>query len=754
MSVDETSKDSNSKELRVKYLEGLVQWYLFGMETLTSLGELQHEAGVKDPRETFRICQSHLERILRFEVFGFFLVNDGDNDFILEQWTPDEAKANIQSEVDRLIEDGTFSWALNQNRSVVVKSRERDKSIILHVLTTKSRIRGMFYGVVSDETDNINEAISYPLSIILQNTAYALESSYLYGLYYEQNRSLEEKVRLRTLELEEQARIMKEEISYRNLAEEALMVAKDEAEVAARAKGEFLDNVSHEIRTPLNAILGFCEILQYEMEEAGNSDFKDELKSIDSAGKHLLSLINDILDLSKVQSGRMELHIENLDIQSLAQMVAGSLRPLAEKNENQLLLDCPKDIGYMMGDETRIRQILLNLLGNACKFTQAGDVLLSVRRNAVRGRQYVCFDVSDTGIGIDMEDQEGLFDEFTQADSSTTRKYGGSGLGLAISRRLSRLMKGDVTVKSELGKGSTFTLTLPLDVSRSVKTTPDFADEPARAPFDYEWKEPSLSPEEPRTQSSDEKTLPAERERDVILLIDEDPMVRHLITRFLKKNEFEVEMASVQEGIQKALEIRPWLIVIDLKTDSLEGWSTLNNLKNNPALTTIPVILLSLQDEKPKSEASGAAECLRKPLDWELFLKTVQTYRKPLESSAALLVQNDLICREMMRKILVMEGWKVLLAESNKVAFTSLEETIPKMIILDLTSSQADGIQFLQQLSKIEELKDVPVLALSGNELSLEERSDLGDGVVKVFQKGNYTKAALISETRKYASKS
>lgn len=754
MSADETSKDSDNKNLRVKYLEGLVQWYLFGMETLTSLGELQHEAGVKNPRETLKISQSHLERILKFDNFGFYLVNDGDNDFNLAHWTPENARNDIQREVDRLIDDGTFSWALNQNRSVVVKSSERGKSIILHVLATKSRIRGMFYGVVSEETKNVNEAVSYLLSIILQNTAYALESSYLYSLYYEQNKRLEEKVRVRTHELEEQARILKEEISYRNLAEEALMVAKDEAEVAARAKGEFLDNVSHEIRTPLNAILGFCEILQYEMEEAGNSDFKDELKAIDSAGKHLLSLINDILDLSKVQSGRMELHIENLDIQSLVQMVVGALCPLAQKNENQLLLDCPKDIGFMMGDETRIRQILLNLLGNACKFTQNGDVSLSVSREVVSGGKYVRFDISDTGIGIEPTNLEGLFDEFTQADSSTTRKYGGSGLGLAISRRLSRLMKGDVTVKSAPGKGSTFTLSLPLDVSRQVKMAPEFGDESPDRTSDFEWQEPSKPLDQPETQTSDEKPLSSGTERDVVLLIDEDPMVRHLITRFLKKNRFEVETASIQDGIPKALEIRPWLIVIDLKTDSSEGWGVLNNLKNNPALTTIPVILLSLQDEKQKSEASGAAECLRKPLEWDLFLKTVQTYRKPVEASAALLVQKDLICREMMRKILVMEGWKVLLAENNKTAFSSLEIAVPKMVILDLTSSQTDGIDFLRQLRRTENLREVPVLALSGNELSLEERSDLGEGVVKIFQKGNYTKASLIAETRKYSSKS
>ena len=240
-----------------------------------------------------------------------------------------------------------------------------------------------------------------------------------------------------------------------------LTVARDQAMEASRTKSQFLANMSHELRTPLNAIIGITELLEEDARDDGQDDYFEPLERISRAGRHLLHLIDEVLDLSKIEAGRVELHVEAIDIAGLMGELATTAQPLAGKKGNRLAVRHPRDFGAMQGDPTRVRQIVLNLLSNACKFTEGGEVSLTVERRRVRGRDWVEFAVSDTGIGMTPEQQTRVFEEFAQADSSTTRKYGGTGLGLPISRRLCRMMGGDMTVVSEPGVGSTFTARLP-----------------------------------------------------------------------------------------------------------------------------------------------------------------------------------------------------------------------------------------------------------------------------------------------------
>src|SRR5713101_7245386 len=322
-----------------------------------------------------------------------------------------------------------------------------------------------------------------------------------------------------------------------------LTVAKEGAEQANRTKSAFLANMSHELRTPLNAIIGYSEMLQEEAEDSGNEEAIPDLKKIHGAGKHLLALINDILDLSKIEAGKMELFLETFEVRHLVEEVRSTIHPLIEKNCNVLEVDCPTDLGAMHADVTRVRQVLFNLLSNASKFTEKGAVGLKVRRQDAADGSWMVFAVSDTGIGMTPEQLGKLFQAFSQADASTSRKYGGTGLGLVISRRFAQMMGGDVTVESEYGKGSVFTVRLPAQVARRSKDAtipPTMAGALGLAAA-------------PTTDSGSIVAEPATPAKGTVLVIDDDPSACELMVRSLSKEGFRVVTAGGgEDGLRLA----------------------------------------------------------------------------------------------------------------------------------------------------------------------------------------------------------
>jgi signal transduction histidine kinase len=299
---------------------------------------------------------------------------------------------------------------------------------------------------------------------------------------------------------------------------EALQQVKDIAEAANHAKSAFLASMSHELRTPLNAIIGYSEMLQEEAADLGQEGFVSDLQKIRAAGKHLLALINDVLDLSKIEAGKMDLFLETFDVATMIQDVVTTMTPLAEKNANTLAVDCASELGTMRADLTKVRQVLFNLLSNACKFTRQGTIMLAVSREAGDGAAWITFRVSDTGIDITLEQMEKLFQAFSQAETSTTRQYGGTGLGLAITRHFCKMMGGDITVDSTVGTGAAFTVRLPVAVV-DPKTTgaPRAAGSPA-----------SVLPEGTPT----------------VLVIDDDPTVHDPMQRFLNKEGLRMVAAT------------------------------------------------------------------------------------------------------------------------------------------------------------------------------------------------------------------
>jgi len=502
--------------------------------------------------------------------------------------------------------------------------------------------------------------------------------------------------------------------------------SEQKALAATQAKSAFLASMSHELRTPLTAIIGFSEMLQAEAEAEGRKQQAEDLFRINDSAKQLLGLINGLLDLSKIEAGKMELHLEWFDLDGLVGEVANTVQPLVEKKGNRLVLELPEKIGTIRADLVKVRQCLFNLLGNANKFTDNGTVSLRVRRvpavsapdQTIPGKARVELCVADTGIGMTAEQTGRIFEAFAQAESATARRYGGTGLGLAITKQFCEMMGGSVRVESELGKGSTFTMELPVEVGRREP-----AERPAAAP------------------------VPPGQE--CVLVIDDDPKVQRLIEMTLKPEGYALRFASDgREGLRLAQELRPGVITLDVLMPDMDGWSVLSALKANPELANIPVIMLTIIEDKDIGFALGASEYLVKPIDRNQLLAVLRKYLREQPVGRVLVVEDDADLRGVLRRTLEMEKWTVAEADNGLVALERIQASIPSVIILDLLMPVMDGFAVLAELRKRDEWRQIPVVVITAKDLTQEERERLCGQTEKVLEKGSYVRADLLREVR------
>jgi signal transduction histidine kinase/DNA-binding response OmpR family regulator len=483
---------------------------------------------------------------------------------------------------------------------------------------------------------------------------------------------------------------------------------------ASQHKSQFLANMSHELRTPLNAIISVTEMLREDAEA-----FKQDVEPLDrvlGAGRHLLALINDILDLSKIEAGRMELQLEPFALAPLIANVVKTIEPLAAKNGNQVAVHCDAGIGTMHADQMRLRQTLLNLLSNANKFTDHGTITIDARQKQEDGRDWITISVTDTGIGMTAEQMGKLFQEFSQADASTTRKFGGTGLGLAISKRFCQMMGGDITVESAPGRGSTFTIRLPRvaqsDEALVIEARGETRAQPARS-------------------------IQEQAEEPLILVVDDDATVRELVQRHLERAGFAVVAArGGQEGLRLVRELRPAAVTLDIMMPDLDGWTVLAAIKGDPALASTPVVLMSIVDHKNRGYALGAADYLVKPVDRSKLLETL-TGICGSTAGRALLIDDDDVVRRGVRQALEPIGWRVTEAENGEVAVEVLAAGRPDVIILDLMMPKMDGFEFLDKLLSRPAGQDIPVVIITAKDLTQEDRDRLNGGVERIIQKSD-----------------
>jgi CheY-like chemotaxis protein/nitrogen-specific signal transduction histidine kinase len=502
---------------------------------------------------------------------------------------------------------------------------------------------------------------------------------------------------------------------------EAAGVAKVAAEKADAAKSTFMANMSHELRTPLNAVIGYSEMLQEEAQDLGQDEFIPDLKKINAAGRHLLELINSVLDLSKIEAGKMELYLESFEVKNLIADVSAVIDPLIAKNANRLEINCAPDLGAMRADLTKVRQVLFNLLSNASKFTESGTVTLDVERRGGEAGDWLIFRVIDTGIGMTPEQTAKLFQPFTQADASTTRQYGGTGLGLTITKKFSEMMGGAVSVESEPGRGTTFTVELPAQVGE----------------------------EKPQAERAVAPLFEVRADAPLILVIDDDPAVQELMTRFLNREGFRVGSAlGGQEGLRLARELRPAAITLDVMMPGMDGWAVLSALKTDAVTADLPVIMLTIVDDKNLGYALGAAEYLNKPIDRERLLTLLEKYRPEIHTGSVLVVEDDAATREMLRRLLEKEGWQVTEAENGRVGLERLEKHAPNVILLDLMMPEMDGFAFVEELQKGPLRRSIPVIVITAKDVTVEDRLRLNGYVEKILEKGAFSREELLREVR------
>lgn len=505
-------------------------------------------------------------------------------------------------------------------------------------------------------------------------------------------------------------------ISFNNIASE-LISARDRALEANRAKSVFLANMSHELRTPLNAVIGYSELLEEDAVESGDTTIVPDLKKIQNSARHLLTLINSILDLSKIEAGKMEIYLEQVDLALLVRDVSTIIQPLLDRNKNTLKVLGARPGLMMTTDVTKVRQVLFNLLSNATKFTNNGTVTLDLNAS---DPSWISFTVRDTGIGIKSSHLQKLFQEFTQADSSTTRQYGGTGLGLSISKRFCEMLGGNITVSSELGQGSEFVVRLPITLQAIETTSENLAASSA-----------------------------VRNSNGTILVIDDEESSRAILRTFLNKEGYRVETSSNgEDGLRMARELKPNAITLDVMMPGKDGWEVLAQLKSSPELMDIPVIMLTMSGDRQIGYALGASDFLNKPIDRSNLAAIMRKYRLETAMQQILVVEDEANNREMVRRMLDREGCTVTEAENGKVALDKLKYYTPDLILLDLMMPQMDGFEFLTHLRNHPRWRAIPIIVITAKVLTGEERKHLNTQVQRILEKGEYSQEMLLQELR------
>ncbi len=562
------------------------------------------------------------------------------------------------------------------------------RAVVIGILYVHSRIPNKF-----------REEDQQLLGALAAQAAIAIENAKLFEKVKQYAEELEVKVQIRTRELQE---------------------VNKRLEVAGRHKSQFLASMSHELRTPMNAIIGFSEILLDEsVRELTLEERREFLGNILSSGRHLLRLINDILDLSKVEAGRMEFRPEEFSIAEVINAVLNTIKPLAARKQIGVEVAIDPALTTLVADQGKVKQILYNLLSNAIKFTPENG---KVGVRASRGRGEARCAVWDTGIGIRPEDQARIFEEFHQVEATAARQYEGTGLGLTLAKKFVELHGGKIWVESEPGKGSTFTFTLPL-------------------------LEPSPGVE--RREAEAERM-----EGPLVLVVEDDPKARELLRFSLRREGFRVEEAlDGEEAVTKARALQPFLIALDILLPKKDGWEVLRELKEDAFTQDIPVVIVSIVDEQERGFSLGAADYIVKPFDRENLLRRLKrhSFLTLLREKRVqiLIIDDDPLVVEMLAGMLEPEGFGIFKAYRGQQGLQLAVEQQPDLIVLDLLMPEMSGFEVVQRLREHPQTEKIPIFVVTAKDLTIEDKQKLNNLVAAVMQKGGFSKEEFLEEIGK-----
>jgi len=532
-----------------------------------------------------------------------------------------------------------------------------------------------------------------------------------------------QRLEAQTEELQEQAEEMQdqaeelqrtsEELQEQNLEFEA---QRNQVESVNKLKSEFLSNMSHELRTPLNSIMALSRVLIMEAKDKLNEDENSYLEIVERNGKKLLALINDILDLSKIEAGKMEILPSFISLSTLLQIIKENLHSISKEKGLPLNLNLPDDLPKIETDESKLYQVLTNIVGNALKFTEKGSVDVSVKHDS----KNVFIEVKDTGIGISQEVLPHIFDEFRQADGTTSRQFQGTGLGLAIAKKITTILGGIIKVKSQLNKGSVFTVALPV-----------------------KWHEVILI-----SQTENFKTRKLKSDKKTILVVDDDSKMAKNISKYLHDVGYKtITTSSGKKALKLAEKYKPAAITLDLVMPDMDGWEVLQKLKNNKKTKDIPVIIVSVSDERDTGYALGAIGYVNKPVDKKILLSEIYTLHRSPDS--VMIVDDNEFEQNQIAETLKAVKIDTIVASGGEECIRLLEDKIPDLLILDLMMPGMDGFQVLDKIRKVPETKNLPVIVVTAKDLTTEDKSKLSGKISAVIAKSDSTQNDLFHELKR-----